>query len=268
MYKDKLKIGLSLSGGGARGFAHIGALQALLEAGIEPDLVSGASAGSVVGTLYAAGYSPEEIQVFIKKSNFLKLVKIGLPNGGLTKLTYLQERLADIIEIDDFSALKRKLWVAVTNLNTGELELRKEGPLFDVVMASCSIPLVFQPVEMDNQLYVDGGLLCNLPVSPLKEEADFIIGINLVPSVVADKKSLNGVVGIAYRCFDLSVLTNTQPQIALCDYLLEPTEITKYSIFQFNKYEAIYRLGYETTKAKVADILEALEKASLASVAT
>lgn len=260
MYKNKLKIGLSLSGGGARGFAHIGAIEALLEAGIEPDLVAGASAGSVVGALYAAGYSPAEMLLFMKQSNFLRLVKIGLPHGGFSKLTYLRERLASVIEVDDFHELKHPLWIALTNLNTGQLELRQDGPLFDVVMASCSIPLVFQPVEIDGQLYVDGGLLCNLPVTPLREKADFVIGINLVPRVNADRKSLNGVVGIAYRCFDLSVLSNTKPQAGLCDFLLEPAEMAKFSIFQFNKYEAIYKMGYETTKAQIPSLLSALEE--------
>lgn len=257
---------MSLSGGGARGFAHVGAIQALLEAGIEPDLVAGASAGAVIGALYAAGYSPEEMLSITKKSNLLRLVRIGLPHGGLTKLTYLRERLASVIEKDDFQDLKYPLWVAVTNLNTGELELREDGPLFDVVMASCSIPLVFQPVEIDGQLYVDGGLLCNLPVAPLKEKSDFVIGINLVPRVNADMKTLNGVVGIAYRCFDLSVLSNTQPQAGLCDFLLEPAEMTKFSIFQFNKQQAIYKMGYEAMKAQIPALLGALEEMKVAVV--
>lgn len=259
MYKKKIKIGLSLSGGGARGFAHMGALQALLEAGIEPDVLAGASAGSVVGTLYAAGHSPQAMLKFTKDSNFLRFISIGLPNGGLTKLSYLRERLANVIKKDDFGALQRPMYVAVTNLNAGEFELRHTGVLFDTVMASCSIPLVFQPVEIDGNLYVDGGLLCNLPVSPLKDQSDFVIGINLVPRISMDMPSLSGVKSIAYRCFDLSVLSNTQPQVGLCDFLLEPSEITNYSIFQFNKYQDIYDLGYETTKEQIENIVEALE---------
>lgn len=259
MYADRIKIGLSLSGGGARGFAHVGAIQALLEAGIQADAVAGASAGSVVGALYAAGFTPEEMRRFIKESNFLRFVKLGIPSGGLTKLTYLRDRLSDVIKTDDFAALKHPLWVAITNLNSGALEVRNTGPLYDIVMASCSIPLVFQPVELDDQLYVDGGLLCNLPVEPLRNTTDFIIGINLTPPVAVPKKSLSGVVGIAYRCFDLSVWANTQPQTSLCDFVLEPAGIVDYTIFQFNKHQAIYQLGYEQTKAQIPEILRQLE---------
>lgn len=260
MYKNQIKIGLSLSGGGARGFAHVGVIQALLEAGIVPDAVSGASAGSVVGALYAAGFSPDEMQHFIKESSFLRLVKLGIPSGGLSRLTYLRQRLSEVIEKDDFSGLKYPLWVAITNLNTGNLEIRNSGPLYDVVMASCSIPLVFQPVELDGKMYVDGGLLCNLPVAPLREATEFVIGVNLTPPVEVPKKTLSGVVGIAYRCFDLSVWANTQPQASLCNFLLEPEGIERYTIFQFNKYEQIYQLGYQETKAQIPAILEALQQ--------
>ncbi|MEL7249544.1 MAG: patatin-like phospholipase family protein [Bacteroidota bacterium] len=258
MYKNRVRIGLSLSGGGARGFAHVGALQALLEAGIEPDAVAGASAGSVVAALYAAGFTPPEMQQFIKESNFLRFVKLGIPSGGLSKLTYLRDRLEAVIQTDEISDLKHSLWVAITNLNTGSLELRNKGPLYDVVMASCSIPLVFQPVELDDQLYVDGGLLCNLPVAPLRDHSDFVIGVNLTPPVEVPKKTLSGVVGIAYRCFDLSVWANTQPQAMLCDFLLEPDEIVTYTIFQFNKYEKIYELGYQHMKARIPALIEQL----------
>ncbi len=260
MYRDQVKIGLSLSGGGARGFAHVGAIQALLEEGIQPDAVSGASAGSVVGALYAAGFSPQEMQRFIKESSFLRLVKLGIPSGGLSRLTYLRDRLSAVIKTDDFSALKYPLWVAISNLNTGNLEIRSSGELYDVVMASCTIPLVFQPVELDGHMYVDGGLLCNLPVAPLRQATEFVIGINLTPPVEVPKKTLSGVVGIAYRCFDLSVWANTEPQAGLCDYLLEPEGIERFTIFQFNKYEQIYQLGYQQAKAQIPAIRKALEQ--------
>jgi NTE family protein len=258
MYKEKIKVGLSLSGGGARGFAHIGVIQALLEDGIQPDAISGASAGSVVGALYAAGYSPEEMLQFVKESNFLKLMKFGIPSGGLSKLTYLRERLSTVIDEDDFAGLKYPLSVAITNLNNGVLEIKEEGPLYDVIMASCSVPLVFQPVELDKKLYVDGGLLCNLPVQPLRDKMDFVIGVNLVPPVDVDHKTLSGVMSIAHRCFDLSIWANTQPQCELCDVLMEPKGITDFTIFQFNKYKEIYKVGYESAKAQMPTILKHL----------
>ncbi|MEZ4987068.1 MAG: patatin-like phospholipase family protein [Saprospiraceae bacterium] len=184
-----MRIGISFSGGGARGFAHIGVIKALEEAGIAPTVVAGTSAGSIVGAMYAAGLTSADMEKVIRDSNFLKLVTIGLPNGGLGKLTYIRERLAEVIPEDSFNVLQKKLFVCMTNLNTGSVEFRSEGTLFDPVIASSSIPFVFQPVEMDGSLYVDGGLLCNMPVSALIHDADIIIGVNLIPKTWTDKKN-------------------------------------------------------------------------------
>ena len=111
------RIGLALSGGGARGIAHIGVLQALEEQGIFPEVISGASAGAIVGALYAAGKTPEEIMEFVRKASFFKMFKVAIPFSGLTKLTYLRDKLAESIPEDRFEALEKKLFVAIANLN-------------------------------------------------------------------------------------------------------------------------------------------------------
>lgn len=239
------KIGIAFSGGGARGIAHIGVLKALLENGIEPEVISGASAGSIVGALYAAGKSPEEMLAFIKDSNLFKLIKVGLPNRGFTKLTYLRERLAQTIAEDRFEALQKKLIVAISNLHTGVCEMVSSGPLFDIVVASSSIPLVFKPVELNGQLYVDGGLLCNLPAIPLLEEVDFVIGVNVMPQVELHDTSLQSLMGVAARCFELSVVGNTRPHLEQCHFVIEPKAVHTYHIFQFNQYETLFQIGYE-----------------------
>lgn len=250
------RIGLALSGGGARGIAHIGVLQALEENGIFPEVLSGASAGAIVGALYAAGKKPEEIMAFVRKASFFKLFKVGLPYSGLTKLTYLRERLADTIAEDSFEALRRKLFIAIANLNTGECELRGSGPLFDVVTASSSIPLLFQPVEIGGQLYVDGGLLNNMPVEPIQPLCDVTIAVNVMPHVQVANKAVQNVFGIAQRCFDLSVLANTRPSIALCDLLIEPKEVHGYNIFQINQYEPLFDIGYKAAMEQMGVLRE------------
>ncbi|MCO6481103.1 MAG: patatin-like phospholipase family protein [Phaeodactylibacter sp.] len=239
------RIGLALSGGGARGIAHIGVLQALQEQGIIPEVVSGASAGSIVGALYAAGKKPGEIMEFVRKASFFKLFKVSIPFSGLTRLTYLRDRLAESIPEDSFEALEKKLIVAIANLNTGECEMRSSGKLFDVVTASSSIPLIFQPVEIDGQFYVDGGLLDNMPVGPLKPLCDITIAVNVMPHVTVPGKSVQNVLGIAQRCFDLSVLANSRPNMELCDLLIEPKEVHDFNIFQINRYEPLFDIGYK-----------------------
>lgn len=250
----KARIGIALSGGGARGIAHIGVLQALEDNGCAPEVLSGASAGAITGALYASGRKPAEIMDFVKRASLFKLFKVGLPYSGLTKLTYLRDTLAEYISEDSFEALQKRLFVAIVNLNTGKCEIRSQGRLFDVVTASSSIPLVFQPVEMDGQLFVDGGLLDNMPVEPLKPLVDVTIAVNVMPQVEVPNKAIQNVFGIAQRCFDLGILANTIPNIQRCDLLIEPKEVHRFNIFQLNHYEPLFDIGYKAAMEKMEEL--------------
>ena len=260
-----IKIGLCLSGGGAKGIAHIGVIKALQEAGIYPDMVAGTSAGSVVGALYAAGKSPEEMLDFVRDGSLFKIYKVVLPSDGLTKLTYLREKLEQIIEHDSFEELERPLFVAITNLINGSYEIRSKGPLFDVIVASSSIPLVFSPVAIDGHLYVDGGVLANFPVQPLVKRADVIIGVNLMPQEPITEKAVQNIIGIATRVFALSVWANTKPQLERCDVVISPANLEQYNVFQFNRYKELMEIGYTAAKEKVPEILDAIDAAKKAN---
>ncbi len=255
-----MKIGLSLSGGGARGIAHIGVLAALEEANIFPEVISGTSAGSIVGALYASGMKPKKMLEIFKQSSLFRTINIGLPISGLTKLTYLRDQLAKNIKEDNFEHLQRKLFVAVTNLNKGEEEIIDSGALFDVIVASSSIPLVFKPVIINNQTYVDGGLMRNMCVEPVKEMCDFVIGVNVMPHVHLGNKGVDSMVDIAFRGFDLVIWSNSQFDMALCDIIIEPRELMDYTILSFHKAQAIYDIGYEATKVKIASIQNKMEQ--------
>jgi len=248
------KIGLALSGGGARGIAHIGVLQAMEDHGYRPDVLSGTSAGAIVAVLYAAGKSPVEILSFVKKASLFKLFKMGLPYAGLIKHSYLRRQLEELIGEDSFEALKLPVHVAMACLNTGTCEVRSSGPLYDAVTASSAIPLIFQPTEIDGKLYVDGGLLENIPVKSIRQQTEFVIGVNVMPNSEVDKKSIQHVFGIAQRCFDLSILANTQPSLSLCDLVVEPAEVRNYTILNLNKYQQLYEIGYQEMAAKIEDL--------------
>lgn len=247
------KVGISLSGGGARGIAHIGVLKALEEHGIQPDVIVGCSAGSIVGALYAAGMNTDAMLDFIKDSRLWKLVSLRLPGGGLAKLDYLKERLTECIDDDSFEGLKKALYIAIANLNSGKLEIRNAGTLYSIVQASCAIPLVFEPIEINGDLYIDGGALCNMPVEPLKEVTDYVIGVNVMPRIKVTKTTVNSMRGIAMRCFEMAIWSNTQGEAEKCDLLIEPKLINKYHIFQFNKYQELYEIGYEAAKAVLSE---------------
>lgn len=251
---EKPKIGIALSGGGAKGIAHIGVLKALLENGIEPDLISGTSAGAIAGALYAAGYKPAEMLEFVKDASIFKIFKVVLPNDGLTKLTYLRNQLTKYIPDKEMENLHKELFVVLANLNTGMAETWSKGNIYDVVMASSSIPLVFKPVEINGNLYVDGGLLNNLPVEPLVGKADFIIGVNVMPHITVEGKYVQNLIGIATRCFELSIHANTKPSTTYCDVLIAPNAIHSYSIFNFNKHQELFEAGYQEGLRKVLTI--------------
>ncbi|MEL7021584.1 MAG: patatin-like phospholipase family protein, partial [Bacteroidota bacterium] len=154
----KYKIGLALSGGGARGIAHIGVLQALTEHGIQVDALSGTSAGSIVAALYAAGKTPEEILQFAAdNTNLFKMYQFNIPKIGFTSLDYLKNKLAEILDEDSFEHLQLPCHIAITNLQMGVVEIVSTGKLFDVVAASSSIPILFKPIKINDDLYVDGG---------------------------------------------------------------------------------------------------------------
>lgn len=246
-----VRIGISLSGGGARGAAHIGVLQALLEEGLGPSLVAGTSAGAIIGSLYAAGLQPQQMLDFIQESKMIKLLSFKPLTAVLGELTYLKERLADVIPHDQFEALQLPLFVAISNLNTGKVEIRSSGELYSVIAASSSIPLVFSPVKIGGHQYVDGGLLCNLPVKPLVNRCDFILGVNVMPAVEVDGRSIQHVFSIATRCFDLSIQANTLPHLPFCNLLLEPKKVSKYHIFQFASYKEIYEIGYDEARTNM-----------------
>jgi NTE family protein len=254
-----MKTGISLSGGGARGIAHIGVLKALEENQIYPDIISGASAGAIVGAFYAGGLSPDEIYNLVRKSSLLKIFTVGIPNGGLAKLTYLKTLLEKNIDTATFEGLGKPLIVSISNLNKGKTEEIDKGLLYDVIVASSSIPLVFQPVEINGQIYVDGGLLNNMPMDKLREKADFIIGVNVMPDIEVKKEAIQSTIGIATRSFQLSVIANTRPNFKHCDVLIEPEKVHPFNVFQFNKYKEIFEFGYEKTNALMPQIKETMQ---------
>lgn len=254
MPEEEIKIGLTLSGGGARGAAHVGVLRALLEANITPTHLVGVSAGAIVATQYAAGMTPDQMLAAITDtSSVLRLVRssVGLPTTGLTNLDYLKERIAEVVPENAFTSLRYPLHIGITNLNTGLLELRNSGPLHDILAASCSIPFVFKPVVIEGQHYVDGGVIRNMPVAPLLHEADFIIGSNLMPYGRLPAADTGTVINIVWRCFDLSIMANSLSSAELCDIVIEPSVLNDYNIFNVIKLRELHDLGYVHTRERM-----------------
>ena len=251
------EIGLVLSGGGARGIAHIGVLKALNELNIHPTVISGTSAGSIIGVLYAMGLSSQEMINFVGHSSLWKFFRFEWSAGGLSNLNYLKERLIQIGIPPNFEDLQKKLYVTATNLTKGKTEIFHEGPLLETILASCSIPLVFKPVIINGDRYADGGILNNLPASAIISQARRIIGVNVIPLSVDEDKDYQSSMQVAQRCFELFMNANTHPDLIACDVIIEPT-VQEFYLFSLPKFNLIHDIGYETTMAQAEQIQKAL----------
>ena len=251
------EIGLVLSGGGARGIAHIGVLKALDELNIHPTVISGTSAGSIIGVLYAMGLSSQDMIDFVGHSSLWKFFRFEWSAGGLSNLNYLKERLIQIGIPSNFEDLQKKLYVTATNLTKGKTEIFHEGPLLDTILASCSIPLVFKPVIINGDRYADGGILNNLPASAIISKVHRILGVNVIPLSGNDDKDYQSSVQVAQRCFELFMNANTQPELVACDFVIEP-KVQDFYLFSLPKFNLIHDIGYETTMAQAEQIQKAL----------
>ena len=243
------KLGLALSGGGALGFAHIGAIQALEEHGIKPDYVSGSSMGAIIGVIYCAGYTPTEIMKVIKDEKLYKLEKlmspkISLKRQGLSSHATLRTTLQEMLPHDCFDSLKIPFTVCVTNITSGKSEYYFSGKgLINWVVASASIPGVFEPVFVNDTAYVDGGVLNNLPAEALHNRGcDYIIGVDVLPFLPVEKKSILDITLWSIRLMQHS---NTIDDSKYCNWLITSNAIKSYNEFDFDKYKEIYQYGYK-----------------------
>jgi NTE family protein len=245
------KTGICLSGGGALGFAHIGVLQALEENGIFPVQIAGSSMGAIVGTLYAAGFTPAEMLQMIREDKLYKITKLMSIHpmslkSGLSTHKMLRDLIKELIPHNSFELLKKKMSVCVSNLNKAEWEIIESGQELDKwVAASASIPGVFEAIQVKKEYYVDGGLLNNMPAQALKENCDEIIGVDVIPHL--NEVQLKKPVDTLTYSIRIIQHKNAQKGRKLCQYLIEPKAIRKFHEFSFDAYQQIYEEGYQCT---------------------
>ena len=243
--KPNFKTGLVLSGGGARGFAHLGVLQALEEKGLKPDLISGVSAGAIVGAFYADGYTPYEILGMLVEKKIFALVRLTLPTEGFLKMTGLKELIKDSMRAVSFEDLKIPLIITATNMTKGKVSYFNQGRLFDKIVASASIPILFEPHKIDGDMYVDGGVFDSMPVAPILGKCEKIIGVNINPRF--EQKKLRGLIQIAERSFYLRVISHVQDTMKECEIFIEPKALKNYGIFEVKKAHEMFDVGYNET---------------------
>jgi len=285
---DRPKIGLALSGGGARGGAHIGVLKALEELQIPVDYIVGTSMGAIIGALYASGYSPDEIETIITETNWVEAFsdqsdrramtmrkkqldadfliphrvgfnhgKIQLPLGvieGQRLDLIFQRAFEPVKDVHDFDKLAIPFRAVATDLVSGAEVVLGDGSLADAVRASMSIPGFFAPVVLEDQMLVDGGMANNLPVSVVREMgADIVIAVD-ISSPLLTREELDSVLTVTEQLTNFLTRKNTELQIASLgprDILLVP-ELEDFGATDFDKVLSIVPVGYESAMVSKA----------------
>ncbi len=239
------KVGLALSGGGARGFAHAGAIKAMLEVGLVPDVVAGVSAGSVVAVMHASGIPSDEMVDMFVDMKFNDLCEWKVPKDGFFSLERFKEFLRKHIKYKRIEDLPLRTIVCATNFETGQKVAFEQGSIADCVAASCCIPIVFKPIVIDGDRYVDGGVLANLPAWAIREKCKFLVGINCSPA--KNEFAKDNILDIAMRSYELMAKNNAVHDMGLCDMLVRTDGIAKYKAFDLTGIRSVYNNGYQAT---------------------
>lgn len=268
------KVGLVLSGGGAKGFAHIGVLKVIDSLGIKIDYVAGTSMGAIIGSLYASGYSGKQLETMFNNQDFDVLIndafpraaksfyerensekyavslpfdnfKINLPSAlsrGQNVYNLLYQLMLPVNEITDFEKLPIPFFCIATDIETGESIVMDKGRLAEAVTASGALPSLFQPVIIDDRILIDGGVTNNFPVEELRAKGiDIIIGVD-VQDALKDRESLKSAPEILLQINNFRTINAMKNKAPLTDVYIKP-DITNYSVISFSEGEDIIANG-------------------------
>ncbi len=248
-------LGMVLSGGGARGLAHVGVLKALAEEGIEPEVLSGTSAGAIVAALYAGGHSAEEtLEFFIHKSPF-RLSRLALSKPGLFDTEKIIADFRGHFPDDSFEALSKPVFLTATDLIEARPEIFGAGRLIPAIVASASTPLVFTPTRIDGRWYSDGGITNNFPVEPLQGHCDAILGVYVSPLRRIGYGSLKSTIAVSQRAFEIGMYHNSKRKFHMCDLVLSPPELSRFGTFDMKHVKEILEIGYRAAREQMDSIV-------------
>lgn len=284
---EGVKVGLALSGGGAKGLAHVGVLKVLEEAGIRPDYITGTSMGSVIGGLYAMGYDVATLDSLVRAQDWDRVMsdRIPLDEVVMEEKIYFENELIEFpfdgirikapsgliygqeiskllnkltlpaYEIEKFEELPVPFQCIGSDIVKGEALILNEGVLPEAMRISMAIPTVFTPIKQDSILFVDGGLIHNFPVKEVKDMgADIIIGV-YTGRKLADEENLESFSDILLQSVFLLGIQDAELQQELCDVYIEP-ELGAYSALDFNEYDSIIHKGEKAARVQFERLKE------------
>tara|TARA_R110000796_G_scaffold37722_1_gene94991 strand:- start:28160 stop:28942 length:783 start_codon:yes stop_codon:yes gene_type:complete len=238
-------IGLVLSGGGVRGMAHVGLIKAMREFGVEANTITGSSVGALVGALYANGNTVEDMITFFKETPLFKYNFWTIAKAGFIDTDRYIAIFKGFFPENTFEALEKQLHVVATNLQEGNQKFFSSGELIRPLLASAALPPVFSPVELNGQLYADGGIMNNFPTEPLIEICDYIIGSNVSIVSHIEKKDLKNSFQLTNRVTGLMIYASAKEKLASCDLLLESHALDHIGVLDRKGIEKAFLIGYE-----------------------
>jgi NTE family protein len=248
-----LKIGLVLSGGGVRGMAHLGVLKALDELGVKISAISGTSAGSIVGAFYSAGYKPEEILNIAKTQKFFGFSNLLFGKAGLFNMQAFESVYKNYFPHNSIEKLKIPMTITATDIVKGQIHYFTKGNLSQALMASSCVPLVFEPVKVENTIMMDGGILNNFPVEPLLSTCEKIIGVNV--NAISENFDQIHMKDMLDRSFHIAMKGAMQEKEKYCNVFIEPENMSRFGMFDLSKIDEIYLEGYKCAMQKRTEIL-------------
>lgn len=284
------RIGLSLAGGGAKGFSHVGVLKVLDSLGVKVDYIAGTSMGAIVGGLYASGYSGKEIEKIVMDTDFYSLItdpkatrqettffnksvdkylltiplkngKISLPSSistGQKNVYLLKELFKNVSNIDDFSKLPIPFMCVATNLESGNMQIFEKGDLVQSIMASSAFPSLMDPVKIGDSIYIDGAMTVNYPSKPLKDKGiDIVIGVDLNQDL-SKREDLGNIISILNQVIDFGIKKDTRRQYKFTDINIKPN-LTGMTATSYDEKKKILDSGY-AEGIKYSKILDELPK--------
>lgn len=240
--KKNQKIGLALGGGAVLGAAHLGVLNVLEENNIPISYLTGTSIGALIAALYAFGKNSNKIQQIALDIDWMDFSNISLSQYGLLSNEKIGDFLDDQIGDVSFEDAKIPIAMVATDIASGKKVIIKEGKVSKAVMASTALPGIFAPVEINDKLLVDGGIVENVPISPLKEMgADYVIAVDLFAK--HSQKKPENIIEVLVNTFDFTIMTATKLQTEEADFLIEP-DLTLFNMIDTDQIEDLIDQGY------------------------
>lgn len=244
-------IGLVLSGGGAKAIAHIGLIEVLLENNIVPTIISGTSAGALIGALYAANYSPKEMISFFEDTPLFKMSLFAINKPGFLDSEKYVKHFEQYFPENSFEALKFPLTVAATNILKAKVHYFNTGEIVKPIIASAALPPLFSPTEIDGELYSDGGILDNFPLEAIKNDCDKIIGSFVNPVSEIDASEINSSTDLIYRIYHIGMDAADIEKFKGCNYMFLPPNLNSIAAIDTKSIRKAYKIGYDFAQKEI-----------------